>query len=142
MQDKNINSATAGAEGSPAIIPLNRFEEYFLQVLVDWTLAEISFRIGLVGSSFSEKLLKESLLELLWSFLIFRRFFSGMTSAGCRSAFEPGVRGESCRHPGALRISYCNTHVCNKYKKTKAVQRYGNNAIACCNLKTEAVKRL
>ena len=35
---------------------------------------------------------------------------------------------------------YGNSHVCYKYKKSKAVQRYGYNAIACCNLKTEVVK--
>ena len=37
---------------------------------------------------------------------------------------------------------HSNYHVCYKYKKAKAVQRYGYNAIACCNLKTEAVKTL
>ena len=37
---------------------------------------------------------------------------------------------------------YSNCHVCYKYKKAKAVQRYGYNAIACCNLKTEVVKTL
>ena len=37
---------------------------------------------------------------------------------------------------------YSNYHVCYKYRKAKAVQRYGYNAIACCNLKTEAVKTL
>ena len=37
---------------------------------------------------------------------------------------------------------YSNCHVCYKYKKAKAVQRYGYNAIACCNLKTEIVNIL
>ena len=37
---------------------------------------------------------------------------------------------------------YSNCHVWYKYKKAKAVQRYGYNAIACCNLKTEVVKIL
>ena len=37
---------------------------------------------------------------------------------------------------------YSNCHVCHKYQKSKAIQRYGYNAIACCNLKTEAVKTL
>ena len=37
---------------------------------------------------------------------------------------------------------YSNCHVWYKYKKAKAVQRYGYNAIACCNLKTEVLKTL
>ena len=60
MPDKNVSSTTVGAEGSPAMIILHRFEKFYSQVtvFVVWSLAEILFRNGnlrfqFVGSSFS-----------------------------------------------------------------------------------------